>query len=130
MTGSKSVRTSRRANRAPSLVAWLLAVLLALPMAGAGLVKLSADPAMVTMFDDIGTGAWMRILVGACELAGAVGLLVPRVRAWAALGLFVLLLCATVTNLVVLDTSPLTSLVLAVLAAVVLWLRRGELSMP
>lgn len=59
--------------------------------------------------------------------AGALGLLVPRLRSWAALGLLVLLVCATVTNVVVLYTSPLLSLALAAVAAGVLALRRDEL---
>jgi uncharacterized membrane protein len=130
MTSSGTLPRTPPPSRGGTVAAWTLAVLLALAMAGAGVTKLAADPAMVTMFDDIGTGTWMRVLVGACELAGAVGLLVPRLRSWAALGLLVLLVCATVTNVLVLDTGPLLSLVLAAVAATVLVLRRGELSMP
>jgi uncharacterized membrane protein len=114
-------------GRPAAVTAWVLAVVLALAMAGAGLAKLGGDAAMVEMFDDIGAGQWLRWMVGGLELAGAVGLLVPRLRAWAALGLLVLLVCATVANLAVLQTDTTASVALAALALVVLMLRRGEL---
>jgi putative oxidoreductase len=114
-------------GRAPTIAAWVLAVLLALLIAGGGAAKLAGDPAMIEMFDHIGAGQWFRFLVGALEVAGSVGLLVPRLRAHAAFGLFVLLLCATVVNVAVLHATPLVSLALAIVAAGVLLLRRHEL---
>jgi len=50
---------------------------LAVVFAAAGLAELGAEPAMVEMFADIGAGAWLRYLVGALQVAGAMGLLVP-----------------------------------------------------
>jgi uncharacterized membrane protein len=109
------------------IAAWVLQLLLGLAIAGGGVLKLSGDPAMVEMFDDIGAGQWLRLVIGLLEVAGAVGLIVPRVRALAAFCLLVLLLGATVTNATVLDTSPLVSLVLAVVALAIALLRRHEL---
>ncbi len=83
----------------------------------AGLAKLGSEPAMVEMFTDIGASAWLRPLVGACEVAGAVGLLVRRLTRAAALGLTGLMIGATVTNVAVLDTSPVLTLLLAPAAA-------------
>jgi putative oxidoreductase len=114
-------------NRAATIAAWVLQVLLGAAIAGGGLLKLSGDPAMVEMFDDIGAGQWLRLVVGLLEVAGGVGLFVPRVRALAALCLLVLLLGATVTNVTVLNTSSVVSLVLAVLALAIVLLRRHEL---
>jgi uncharacterized membrane protein YphA (DoxX/SURF4 family) len=114
-------------NRAAMIAAWVLQLLLGLAIAGGGVLKLSGDPAMVEMFDDIGAGQWLRLVIGLLEVAGGVGLIVPRVRALAAFCLLVLLLGATVTNKIVLDTSPLVSLVLAVVALAILLLRRREL---
>ena len=114
-------------TRAAMIAAWVLQLLLGLAIAGGGVLKLSGDPAMVEMFDDIGAGQWLRLVIGLLEVAGAVGLIVPRVRALAAFCLLVLLLGATVTNATVLDTSPLVSLVLAVVALAILLLRRHEL---
>ncbi|HEY0641061.1 MAG TPA: DoxX family protein [Pseudonocardiaceae bacterium] len=110
-----------------NIVAWVLQVGLCLAMAGAGLAKLGGDDAMVELFADIGAGQWLRYLVGALELAGAVGLLVPRLRAAAAAGLLVLLLCATAVNLFVIDTNPLSALGFAVPAGAIVVLRKDEL---
>ena len=83
---------------------------------------------MVWMFDEIGSGQWLRYLVGALEVAGGIGVLVPRLSVLAAAGLALLMVGATVTNLTVLDAPPWSPLVLLVLAALVLWagLRRGR----
>jgi uncharacterized membrane protein len=82
---------------------------------------------MVDLFADIGAGQWMRYLVGICELAGGIGLLVPKVRALAAVGLFLLLLGASIINLFVIDESILLSGILALVALVIAYLRRSEL---
>jgi uncharacterized membrane protein len=82
---------------------------------------------MVQLFDDIGAGQWLRLLVGALEVTGGIGLLVPRLRAAAALGLLLLLLAAATTNAAVLDVSPASPLAFAALALAVLVLRLHEL---
>jgi uncharacterized membrane protein len=114
-------------GKAVSIVAWVLQVSLALAIAPGGLLKLIGDPAMVDLFADIGAGQWMRYLVGICELAGGIGLLVPKVRALAAVGLFLLLLGASIINLFVIDESILLSGILALVALVIAYLRRSEL---
>jgi putative oxidoreductase len=117
-----------KAARTASIVAWALQVPLALLIAGGGAAKLSGDLAMVEMFDQIGAGQWLRFLVGVLEVLGGVGLFVPRLRALAALGLFVLLVSATAINLAVLHTSPFASLALAAVAGAITLLRRPELA--
>ena len=116
------------AARARTIVAWALSVLLAFFMVGGGAAKLSGDAVMVDMFDHIGAGQWLRYVVGALEVAGGIGLLIPRVRSLAALGLVLLLLCATATNLAILHVSPVVALAVAALAAVIFVLRRHELA--
>ncbi len=118
--------TGRR--RVARVALWAVQVLLALVIGSGGLMKLAAEPTMVQMFEDIGAGAWFRVVVGALEVAGAVGLLVPRLATLAALGLTLLLLGATVTNLVVLEASPVTSGTLMVVAALVVVARRRPTS--
>ena len=113
-----SVRPPRRA-RASRLGLRAVRLLLAAQFAAAGVLKLAADVRMVAMFDDIGGGPGLRLLVGACEVASAVGLLVPRLTRPAAAGLVALMVGAVVTNVVVLHTSPVVPLVLLGLAAVV-----------
>ena len=80
----------RRRSLAVTVVLWLARAALALVFLGAGVTKLVGDPAMVTMFGDIGAGQWLRHAVGALEVLGAVGVLVPRTSALAAVGLALL----------------------------------------
>ncbi len=113
-----SVRPPARA-RAARIGSWAVRVLLSAQFAVGGVLKLAADPQMVAMFDDIGIGQGLRLAIGACELAGAVGLLVPRLVRPAAIGIAALMVGAAVTNVVVLRTGPAVPLVLLALAAVV-----------
>lgn len=113
-----------RPHRAVTVAVWVVQVALAFVVGSGGAMKLAADPVTVQMFDDIGAGQWFRVVVGALEVAGAVGLLVPRLATRAAAGLALLLLGATVTNLAVLHADPAMSAALMVTAAVVVVVRR------
>ena len=108
-------------RRSLTVVTWIGRAALALVFVNAGLAKLFGDPTMVEMFDQIGAGQWLRSVVGGLEVAGAVGVLVPRLTAFAATGLVLLMIGATVTNLTVLGAPPWSPLVLVVLAALVAW---------
>jgi uncharacterized membrane protein YphA (DoxX/SURF4 family) len=92
--------------RAVNVALWVLQAVLAFQFAGGGLLKLAGSPVMVELFAAIGAGQWLRYLVGALEVAGAVGLLVPGLSGLAALGLAALMVGATATNLFVLGQSP------------------------
>ena len=113
--------STRSQGRALNVVLWAMQVLLALMFAMAGIVKLIGDPAMVEMFATIGIGQWFRYFVGALEVAGAVGVLVPRLSGLAALGLVCLMAGATFTNLFVLGASPLITVVPLVVGVLVAW---------
>jgi hypothetical protein len=62
--------------RATNVALWVLQAVLAFQFAGGGLLKLTGSPEMVDLFTAIGAGQWLRYLVGALEVAGAVGLLI------------------------------------------------------
>lgn len=124
MSGTRSERrgaTAPARPRAVNIVLWVLQVLVALMFAMAGLSKVFGDAAMVTMFADIGIGQWFRYVVGALEVGGAVGVLIPRLSGLAALGLACVMVGAIFTNLVVLGASPLLPLANLVLALLVAW---------
>src|SRR5919202_1150466 len=93
-------------RRARTIALSVLQVLVAFQFAGGGWLKLSGDPAMVDLFAAIGVGQWFRVVVGALELAGAIGLVIPRLAGLAALGLSSLLVGATATKLFILDDDP------------------------
>lgn len=113
-------------GRALSITLWSLQLLLAFQFAGGGWLKLSGAPVMVALFDAIGAGQGLRLLVGALEVAGALGLLVPRLSGLAAVGLAALMLGATATNLLILGANPWLALVLLLLSALVAWGRWTE----
>ena len=115
-------------GRVLNIALWVLQALLALQFAMAGLAKVGGDPAMVEMFATIGIGQWFRYLVGALELAGALGVLVPRLSGLAALGLVCLMAGANATNLLVLGASPLLPIALLVVSALVAWGRWAQTS--
>jgi putative oxidoreductase len=114
-------------RRAGTIVLWALQIALAVSFVGAGLAKVAGDPQMVDTFTKVGVGQWLRYLVGALELAGAVGLLIPRLAGLAAVGLAALMIGATITNLVVLDTSPALPLGFLLVAGLIAWIRRDQL---
>ena len=124
---SDIVTTRKGSSGRPVNVAlWVLQAVLAFQFAGGGLLKLTGSPEMVDLFATIGAGQWLRYVVGALEVAGAVGLLVPRLSGLAALGLAALMLGATVTNLFIIGESPWLPLGLLLVAAVIAWGRRSQ----
>jgi putative oxidoreductase len=110
--------------RAVNLALWVLQALLAVQFAAGGLAKLAGAPELVELFATIGAGQWLRYVVGALEVAGAVGLLVPRLTRLAALGLATLMVGATVTNLFIIHERPWLPVGLLLVAAVIAWGRR------
>lgn len=123
---STTMTTARRVR--PGVVAlWAVQVLLAGAFLMAALPKLAGDPLLVQLFDELGAGQWLRYVVGGLELAGAIGLLVPRLCGLAALGLAGVMTGAIVTHLFVLSTSPAMPLSYLLVAAVVAWFRRSSI---
>jgi uncharacterized membrane protein YphA (DoxX/SURF4 family) len=112
------------ASRPVNLALWALQAVLALQFAAGGLAKLAGSPELVELFAAIGAGQWLRYVVGALEVAGAIGLLVPRLSGLAALGLAALMVGATVTNLFVIHESAWLPVGLLLVAAVIAWGRR------
>jgi uncharacterized membrane protein YphA (DoxX/SURF4 family) len=118
------------ASKPRTIALWSLAVLLALLFLMSGLGKLSnSKTAGGVTFDEQfvlwGLPAWFRFPVGLAEVAGAIGLLVPRLRFYAATGLTLLMAGAIVTHLRIAEYGPaLVPLTLAILAGVVAWLAR------
>jgi len=117
-------------GRGLNIALWTLQGLLAVffLVAAAG-PKLFGEATAVRMFDDIGLGQWFRYFVGSLELVGAICLVIPRLARLAALGLAGVMVGATFTQLVVLD-SPLlaiTPAVLLVLFGLIAWARRAQI---
>ena len=111
-----------------NIIGWILAAVLALVFALAGGVKLIGAPGMVAEFAQIGIGQWFRFVTGLVEVSGAIGLLIPKFRFWAALQIAAVMVGATGVNLWVLHVRPLAGLtaILMALALILAWLRRPQ----
>jgi putative oxidoreductase len=100
-TGGTHSAQSARKNRA----LWATQVLLAAVFTFAAMPKLAGAHSAVAMFGQIGAGQWLRYLVGTAELAGAVGLLIPRLTGLAAAGLAADMAGASIINIAVLHSA-------------------------
>jgi uncharacterized membrane protein YphA (DoxX/SURF4 family) len=111
---------------AQNILAWILAVLLAVVFVFAGGAKLLGAPAMVQEFAQIGIGQWFRYFTGILEVTGAIGVVIPKYRFGAALQIAVVMVGATAANIWVLRLPPLAGLTTFLLAAALAlaWLRR------
>lgn len=109
-------------SKTTKIAVWVVSVLLALEYAFAGITKLIGQAEAVEGFRHAGFSDGFRLFIGAAEAAGAIGLLVPRLRFWAALGLSIIMIGALVTHVRAHDTvakmAPAAiSLVLLILTA-------------
>ena len=108
--------------------AWTLQAVVAATFLAAGVAKLAAAPFMVQLFTQIGLGQWFRVATGVVEIIGAVALVYPRLASIGALWLGGTMFFAVLTHLFVLHTSPAPAVVLGLLNAAIVYLRRDELA--
>jgi uncharacterized membrane protein YphA (DoxX/SURF4 family) len=118
---------SRKPNKTTNITLWVLQILLALAFLGAGIGKLTSQPAMVEVFAHVGVGQWLRYVTGGIEIVSAILLLVPRFVPAGALLLIATMAGAVFTHLVLIGGSPVPAVVLLVLSVVVAWGRRDRL---
>jgi len=112
-------------DKTRNTVTWVISGLLAVAYVLAGAAKLVVDPeAATTQFEAFGLPAAMATFIGACEVAGGIGLLIPRLAGLAASGLVVIMLGAAYSHA---THDPLTAaipaLVMGGLCAFVAWSR-------
>ena len=96
---------------------WILSGLVALAF-------LAGAAAMVELFDKVGRGQWFRYFTGLLEVAGGIGLLIPRYAFYAAGLLGLVMVGAIIAHVTVLGTSPAAPVVLLVLSGTIAWLRK------
>jgi hypothetical protein len=97
----------------------------ALAFLAAGGAKLATAPARAAMFATIGVGQWFRVLTGLPEVAGAIGLFLPSVTAYAARLLATIMIGAVIAHATVLGGSPVPAIVLLLLSGGIAWLTRA-----
>lgn len=86
-------------SRGKTIVLWILQILLAGLFLLSALPKLTGNPGIVGRFRDWGYPDHFYLLVGGVELLGAVALLIPRVVAYGAAALVVIMIGASATHL-------------------------------
>jgi membrane protein implicated in regulation of membrane protease activity len=74
--------------------------------------KLDGDPLPMATFEALGAGQWFRVLTGLLEGAGAIGLLIPPVALFAAIGLAIVMIGAIATHWFVIGGSAALAIVL------------------
>ena len=81
---------------------------------------------MVSLFDALGVGQWFRYVTGVIEIASGIALLVPRLAVFGAMLLIPTMIGAIIAN-VFMHASPVTPLLLLVVAAAIVWVRRRQI---
>jgi putative oxidoreductase len=119
-----SIQLRRPARR---IGAWTLQGILAAAFLAAGSAKLAGVPYMVDLFEHVGLGQWFRVATGLVEVTGAIALLVPGLASIGALWLGFTMVCAVATHVFILHSSPVPAIVLGLLNALVVYLRRDQL---
>ncbi|MFE4668655.1 DoxX family protein [Streptomyces sp. NPDC056716] len=121
---TSSPAKGRRARIALRALQILLALFYALASA---LPKLIAHPSAVDSFDAMGWGSAGMYTVGALELAGAIGLVIPLLQSAAAMGLGALMVGAFVVQLTEFHgEDAATPLILLVPLGLIAWAWRGR----
>ena len=116
-------------DQAQQMGVLLITGLLSIGFLAAGGMKLIDPEEAAKNFEHFGYAAWFVTVVGSLEVAGAIGLWIPRLSGLAALGLTGLMLGAVVSHLrhdPVNDALP--ALIMLLLAGFVAWKRLGERS--
>jgi putative oxidoreductase len=107
---------------------WVLQGIVATAFFAAGAAKLAGAAYMVQLFEQIGLGQWFRYATGVVEVVGALALIAPGLVWFGGLWLGGTMFFAVLTHVFVLHTSPVPAIVLGVLNALIVYLRRDELA--
>ncbi|EMF55311.1 MULTISPECIES: DoxX family protein [Streptomyces] len=132
-TTASAVRTTSTARSKGARISLrALQIVLALFYAFASaLPKLIAHPSAVESFDTLGWGSAGMYSIGALELAGAIGLLIPALASVAAVSLGALMVGAFITQITAFDGQyAATPLILMVPLALIAWTRRQDVAGP
>lgn len=124
--GAAEEERMAQAGRGGTLALWVASGLLALLYLAAGVPKILGLGDAPQNFEAWGYGGSFRVFIGLCEVAGAVGLLLPRLAAWAAAGLACIMLGAAYTHLAHEVPGIAVPLVALALLVAVGLARRGE----
>ena len=120
-----------------NIVLWVLQVLLAAAFFAHGLLFLN-PPAEIAVQMDASLPRWFQLFLGVAEILAAIGLILPAATrvmpwlvTWAAAGIMIVMVSATVWHLARSEfSSAAITLLLLAMAAVVAYMRRGAHPIP
>lgn len=104
-----------------NVVSWVFQILLAALFIMMGAQKLMGEAEVTTNFARWGLPGFMLFVIGALEVAGGIGLLIPKLAGLAATGLIGIMVGALFTHLShgEMDMAPVPVVVMVVLAGIV-----------
>ena len=108
-------------------IAWILQVVLGLFFIFAGFNKLRDLSSTVALFGNLGLPSVLAYVVGGAELLGGIGLLVPRLTRFAALGLLIIMIGAVFMHATKIPgglAGGLPAIVSLILLGTLVWLRQ------
>lgn len=121
---------AHRPGKKMNIALWTVQILLGLFLIIAAAPKLFGQHDAVESFETIGWGVWFRYFTGLVELAGGIGLLVPRLTGPAAVGLSITMVCASLTQAFLLGAPALMffPLILGAVFVWIAWQRRDSIT--
>ena len=127
MNRTKATTDTGTPAKVGNIALWVLQIALAAAfILNFGPGKLLGSEQAVQTFADIGVGQWLRYLTGTLEIAGGIGLLIPRLSGLAALGLAGVMSGAVLAEVFLLDADVLVPLILLIAVAAIAWFRRDR----
>lgn len=113
-------------EKAKVIGVWTVIVLASLAFVISGIGKLSGVEMMHDSFAIMGLPVWFGYFIGVAEVAGGVGLFLRKTSAWAAAGLFIIMLGATYFHIAYAEPSAIPAVILAAMSAVIFIARRQD----
>lgn len=101
---------------------WILTLLLAVVMVGPGAQKFTS-PTWERMFRAWGYPDGFYLVIGAIEVIGGIGLLIPRIASYCAITLSIVMLGASATQVLRGGRNGVGEIVFALLLGAIAWIR-------
>ena len=117
-------------SRFRTIGSWVLAVLLGALFVLNGVGKVQMSEGWLQRFAGWGYAPWFLYVTAALELAGGALLFVPKLAAYGAMVIAVVMAGASYTHLSTDIDTPVASLVLMLLAGLLVWLRWADRWQP
>jgi uncharacterized membrane protein YphA (DoxX/SURF4 family) len=129
MSSSSKLSSS---SKVISFATWTLRILLAAFFLSTGYKKLTGDPAMTLLFEQMGSGIWLQYLIGGFEIGAGVFVLVPMTGVLGGLLITGAMVCAAIVSLTIQGIENphekfTLSLILLAMGAFIAWQSRPHL---